>query len=65
MVNAMTRDVTARPIGDEADYDKALAEIERLFDAKLGTPEGERLDALVTLVVAYEQEHYPVGPPTP
>ena len=36
-----------------------------MFDAKLGTPEGERLDKLVTLVEAYEKEHYPIGPPTP
>ena len=38
----------------EADYKAALKEIENLMTADRGTPEGERLDVLVTLVEAYE-----------
>lgn len=41
-----------RPIRTEADYEAALAEIERLFDAAPGTPEGDYLDVLTTLVEA-------------
>jgi HTH-type transcriptional regulator/antitoxin HigA len=39
-----------KPIKTKADYRAALAEIERLFDAKRGTPEGDRLDVLSALI---------------
>jgi HTH-type transcriptional regulator/antitoxin HigA len=42
-----------------------MAEIERLWGAKIGTPEGDRLDVLTTLVDAYEARHYPIDPPDP
>ena len=42
------------------DYHRALKEIEGLLDAKRGTPEGDRLDVLVTLVEAWEAKHYSV-----
>lgn len=54
-----------RPIRSEQDYEAALAEIERLWGAKAGTPEGDRLDVLATLVDAYEAKHDPVDPPDP
>src|SRR5262245_59624065 len=54
-----------RPIKTEADYEQALAEINTLFDAQPDTPEGDRLDVLVTLVEAYERKHYPIPPPDP
>lgn len=54
-----------RPIRTEADYDAAMVEIERLWGAKNGTPKGDRLDVLVTLVEAYEVKHYPMDPPDP
>jgi len=54
-----------KPIRTQRDCKAALAEIERLFDAKPGTPDGDRLDVLTTLVEAYEQQHYPVPPPDP
>jgi HTH-type transcriptional regulator/antitoxin HigA len=54
-----------KPIRSEADYDTALAEIERLWGARAGTPGGDRLDILATLVDAYENEHYPMDPPDP
>ena len=54
-----------KPIRSKADHKKALAEIERLWGAKSGTPEGDRLDVLATLVDAYETEHYPMDPPDP
>lgn len=54
-----------KPIRTEADYKAALAEIERFWGAPAGTPEGDRLDILATLVDAYEDEHYPMDPPDP
>jgi HTH-type transcriptional regulator/antitoxin HigA len=54
-----------KPIRTKADYEAAMAEIERLWGAKLGTPEGDRLDILGTLVDAYETQHYPMDSPDP
>ena len=54
-----------KPIKTEGAYHAALAEIERLWGAKSGTPEGDRLDILATLVDAYEAERYPMDPPNP
>ena len=54
-----------RPIKNEADYDAALEEIDRLMDARRGTAEGDRLDVLVTLVEAYEERRWRVDAPDP
>ena len=54
-----------RPIKTEADYQAAIEEIERLFEAAPDTPEGDRFDVLTTLVEAYEEKHYPVPLPDP
>ena len=54
-----------KPIRTKADYEASLAEIERLWGSRSGTPEGDRLDILATLVDAYENEHYPMDPPDP
>jgi HTH-type transcriptional regulator / antitoxin HigA len=54
-----------KPIRSEADYEKALAEVERLWGARSGTPEGDRLDVLATLIDAYESAHHPIDPPDP
>lgn len=48
------------PIRNEDDYKNTLKEIELLWESPIGTPEGDRLDVLVTLVEAYETEHYPI-----
>lgn len=54
-----------KPIRTKADYKAALKEIESLMMAKAKTPEGERLDVLVTLVEAYERKHFPLDLPDP
>lgn len=54
-----------RPIRTEDDYDAALQEIDRLWGSPFGSPEGEKMDVLVTLVEAYEEKHYPIPPPDP
>jgi HTH-type transcriptional regulator/antitoxin HigA len=52
-----------KPIRTKRDHEAALKEVERLWGAKAGTPEGDRLDVLATLIDAYETEHYPIDPP--
>ncbi len=54
-----------KPIRSEADYEAALAEVERLWGTRSGTPEGDRLDVLATLIDAYESAHHPIDPPDP
>ena len=54
-----------KPIKTRADHRAALKEIETLMMAKPNTPEGERLDVLVTLVEAYERKHYAIDLPDP
>lgn len=54
-----------KPLRTEADYDEAIAEVERLWGAKSRTPEGDRLDVLATLIDAYESQHHRMDPPDP
>jgi HTH-type transcriptional regulator / antitoxin HigA len=54
-----------KPIRSGTDYEEALDEIGRLWGAPSGTPEGDRLDVLATLIDAYEDEHHPIDPPDP
>ena len=53
------------PLRSEADYEVALRQVEALWGSKLGTPEGDRLDILATLIDAYEAAHEPLDPPDP
>jgi HTH-type transcriptional regulator / antitoxin HigA len=52
-----------RPIRTKRDYETALKEVERLWGAKAGTPDGDRLDVLATLIDACETEQHPMDPP--
>jgi HTH-type transcriptional regulator/antitoxin HigA len=52
-------------IKNEAEYDQALARIDDIMDADPGTPEGDELELLVTLVELYEKVHYPIDLPDP
>lgn len=54
-----------QPIKTEEDYKNALCIIEDNWGAEENTPEGDRLDILMTLVEAYEATHYPIYPPDP
>ena len=59
----MTSDL--KPIRTEADYKDALAEVARLWGSGSGTPQGDRLDVLATLIDVYEAQHHPMDPPDP
>jgi HTH-type transcriptional regulator / antitoxin HigA len=39
--------------------------VERLWDADPGTPAGDRVDVLVTLIEAYEAKQHPIPAPDP
>ncbi|MBX9894468.1 MAG: transcriptional regulator [Nitrosomonas sp.] len=54
-----------KPIKTDADYRAALKEVESLMSAETNTPEGEKLDVLVTLIEAYERKHFPLDLPDP
>jgi HTH-type transcriptional regulator / antitoxin HigA len=57
--------MTIKPIKTEADYEAALEEVERLFNAKPNTPEADRLEVFTTLIEAYEERHYSIPLPDP
>ena len=61
----MSELVKVRPIRTEQDYLAALDEIEGLMTARVGTPDGDLLDVLTTLVEAYEAEHHSIDAPDP
>ena len=54
-----------KPIHTEADYEAALQEIDRLWEAPAGTADGDKLDILATLVEVYEEKQHPILPPDP
>ncbi len=54
-----------RPIKTNDDYKYTLLRIDALMDTEPGTEDGAELDVLVTLVEAYENEHFPIGAPDP
>ena len=53
------------PVKSQRDYRRVLKEIEGLMNARCNTPQGDRLDVLVTLVEAWERKHYPLDLPDP
>ncbi|PCD04189.1 transcriptional regulator [Sphingomonas spermidinifaciens] len=54
-----------KPIRNDADHEAAMEEVARLWGAKSGTPDGDRLDVLVTLIDAYEAKHHALDAPDP
>ena len=54
-----------KPIRSDSDYRATLREIEGLMLAAAGSTEGDRLDLLVTLVEAWERDHFPIDLPDP
>lgn len=52
-------------ITSESDYRAALKQADGLMTADAGSAEGDKLDVLVTLIAAYEAQHYPLDAPSP
>lgn len=56
-----------KPIHTQADHRTALREVARLvdLDPEVGSPDGDRLEVLSTLVEAYERKHFAMSAPDP
>ena len=54
-----------KPIRNDDDLRAALRRLDAVFKAKVGTPEADEMEVLVTLIEAYENKHYPISPPDP
>jgi HTH-type transcriptional regulator / antitoxin HigA len=54
-----------KPIKTKKDYQQALNRLEKIFDSKPGTKEGDELEILSLLIEKYEDEHFPIESPDP
>ncbi|GGH43317.1 helix-turn-helix domain-containing protein [Dyadobacter endophyticus] len=54
-----------KPIETEEEFDQALKRFNEVFDAPIGTPEGDEAGMLADLIEAYDNEHYPIEIPKP
>ena len=45
-------------IKTDAEYEQALKRLEKIFDAKQGTPESDEADILGMLIDEYEKKHF-------
>jgi HTH-type transcriptional regulator/antitoxin HigA len=54
-----------KPIKTKKDYSDALNRMETLWGAKTGTPHGDELEVLATLVDNYEEVNFPIEAPDP
>ena len=57
--------MTIKPIRNDADLKAAFARLEMIFQAPEGSAEADEIEILVTLIEAYENRHYPIGPADP
>lgn len=58
-------EMNIHPIKSENDYEKALAEVGKLWGSEDGTEAGDKLDILLVLVEDYEDKHHAIDPPDP
>ncbi len=54
-----------KPLKSKADYESALVQLDKLFDAPIGTKESDYADILAILIDEYEKKHYPIEEPDP
>jgi HTH-type transcriptional regulator/antitoxin HigA len=59
--------IDLHPIRNDADHERALRQVAERMDRppEPGSPEGDRLEILLTLIEAYEREHHPIDRPDP
>ncbi|GAC1304466.1 MAG: DNA-binding protein [Steroidobacteraceae bacterium] len=57
--------MTIKPIRNDADLKRAFRRLEKVFQAEEGTAQADERDVLVTLIEAYENKHYDLGPADP
>lgn len=54
-----------KPLKTKKDYNLAMSRLEKIFDSRSGTPEGDELEILGILIEKYESLHYPIDFPDP
>lgn len=54
-----------KPIKSETDHKQALERVNQLWKAEPGTPEGDELEVLLTLIESYESRAFPIEPADP
>lgn len=54
-----------KPIRSDKDLHATFKRLELVFQANEGTAEADEMEVLVTLIEAYEKEHFPIGPADP
>ncbi|RYF22319.1 MAG: helix-turn-helix domain-containing protein [Flavobacteriales bacterium] len=54
-----------KPIKTETDYNLALERLDKIFDAKKGSTDGDELEVLGILIEKYEDENFPIAFPDP
>ncbi len=57
--------MTIKPIRNDDDLRAMFHRLEAIFQAEEGTPDADEMEILVTLIEAYENRHYPIGPGDP
>ena len=57
--------MTVKPIKTKKDYYQAVERLEKIFDAKKGSSEGDELEVLSILIEKYEDEHFLLDCQTP
>lgn len=61
----LKRIMNIKPIKTETDYREALKQLEKIFDAPIGTAENDEADILSLMIDEYEKKHYPIEAPDP
>ena len=57
--------MNVKPIRNEADYKNALERLEKIFDSKKGSIQGDELEILAIVINNYENENFPIEMPDP
>lgn len=57
--------MSIKPIKTKPEYEKALAFVEKHFNARANSKEGMMIEVLAILIEKYEGEHFPIEDPTP
>ena len=57
--------MTIKPIRNEKDLEQAFRRLEAVFQSEENTPQADEREVLVTLIEAYEREHFDFGPADP
>jgi HTH-type transcriptional regulator / antitoxin HigA len=59
------KQMTVKPIKTKKDHNQALERLEKIFNAKKNSAEGDELEVLSILIDKYENENFPIGLPDP